>query len=195
MWKKVMYLTAGILALLVLVTGVVTAVNADDGPKGDGAPNVAFGPGGPGGQWGPGAPGVPSGGDMLGRVARILNIDKQKLDDAFKQAGAEMEQQRTNDMFASWVSAGKLKQEQADQYKTWLAAKPDGAPGFVPFDSTKSTGFLDRLLKDGRINQAQYDAHKAWISQKPNVELPKPERPAGVPSDNATRPFCPPGAR
>jgi hypothetical protein len=180
MWRKVLGLAAGMLALVLLITGIMTAVNADNANTGATAPaGVPFGPPSgphPGRGFGP-----PMGGDILEKVAAKLNIDKAKLDDAFKQVMLEEQQARQNDMFAKLVTDGKLTQEQADAYKTWLGAKPADLPGFPFAEAAKSTVRLDKLLADGKITQVQYDAYKAWIAQKPAVELPKPERPAGGP--------------
>jgi hypothetical protein len=176
MWKKVLGLAAGMLAVVLLITGIMTAVNADNGNTGATAPaGVPAGPP-PGRGFGP-----PMGGDMLEKVAAKLNIDKATLQDAFKQVILEEQQARQSDMFAGLVTGGKLTQEQADAYKAWLNAKPADLPGFPFFAAAKSTEMLDKLLADGKITPAQYDAYKAWVAQKPAVELPKPERPAGGP--------------
>ncbi|MCX6001869.1 MAG: hypothetical protein NTY79_04990 [Chloroflexi bacterium] len=181
MWKKVLGLAAGMLAVVLLITGIMTAVNADSANTGATAPaGVPSGPpsGPPAGR----GFGAPFGGDILGKVAAKLNIDKTTLENAFKQVMQEEQQARTDDRFAAWVKDGKLTQADADAYRAWLAAKPADVPGFPFFDSAKSTGMLDKLLKDGKITQAQVDAYKAWIAQKPNVELPKPEKSAGAPA-------------
>ena len=188
MWKKVLCLAVGILAIVVLISGVVASVNADsanttDTTKSGPPPGSPGGPGGPNGQ---------GDNEMMTRVAQILNIDKQKLTDAFRQAGSELAQTRMDEMFAKWVTDGKLTQAQADQYKAWLKAKPEGVPGFgMGFgDATKDTEMMSKMLTDGKITQDQYDAWKAWIAQKPAFELPKPEKPAGAPAgppcDNTT---------
>ena len=189
MWKKVIGLVAGMLAIVLLITGVMAAVNADDANTAAVVP-AGLPPGPPAGAPhgpppGPGF-GAPFRGDMLEKVAAKLNIDKSKLEDAFKQVMLEEQQARQNDMFARLVTDGKLTQEQADAYKSWLNAKPADLPGFPLFEGAKSTEMLDKLLADGKITQPQYDAYKAWVAQKPAVELPKPERPAGGPP-------CPPG--
>ena len=176
MWKKVLGLAAGMLAVVFLITGVMTAVNADSANNGVTAPAGAPSGPPPGRGFGPAM-----GGDMLEKVAAKLNIDKAKLEDAFKQVMLEEQQARTNDMFAAWVKDGKLTQEQSDAYKTWLAAKPADVPGCPFFGADKSTDMLDKLLKDGKVTQSQYDSYKAWVAQKPAVELPKPEKPAGGP--------------
>ncbi|MBN1691573.1 MAG: hypothetical protein JW901_11175 [Dehalococcoidia bacterium] len=148
--KKILYTITGILAAGLMMTGLATtAAYADDGQ----------------------AP--PARGKLLERVAQILNIDKQQVVEAFQQATAEARQIRLNNMLDKWVADGTLTQDQAAQYKAWLAAKPAGVPG--PF---VGQNIMDRLLENGRITQAQYDAWKTWQGWKPAFELPKPERPA-----------------
>jgi hypothetical protein len=193
MWKKVLGLGAVMLAVVLLITGIMTAVNADSANNGATAPDgVTDGPPAgppPGRGFGP-----PMGGVMLEKVAAKLNIDKATLEGAFKQVMLEEQQTRQNDMFAKLVTDGKLTQEQADAYKTWISAKPAGLPGFPCFGAAKSTEMLDKLLADAKITQTQYDAYKAWVAQKPAVELPKPQRPAGElsrPERPAGGPPCP----
>ena len=148
------YVLAGVLAVSVLLAGAVVAVNADDGQKVDGLRPV---------------------GKVLDRVAQILNIDKQKLIDAFKQAGGEVRQQGLNDRLDKWVADGKLTQDEANQYKTWLTAKPSGV--------VIAPQVMKDLLKNGKITQAQFDTWKAWWDTKPNIPLPKPDKP------NANKPL------
>jgi hypothetical protein len=106
---------------------------------------------------------------LLARVAQILNIDVQKLTDAFKQAVTEMRSERQNTGLQNLVTSGKLTQDQADQLKAWLDSRPD-----VPRVGPK---MLDELLKNGKITQAQYDAYQAWLAAKPDVPLPEPKAP------------------
>jgi hypothetical protein len=114
--------------------------------------------------------GIPRG-KILDRAAQLLNIDKQKLVEAFQQAGAEARQQQLTVMLDKWVTNGKLTQEQVNQYKAWMAAKPAGIPG--PFIGQAA---MDKLLQNGKITQSQYDAWKNWWSQKPGFDLPKPDK-------------------
>jgi hypothetical protein len=186
MWKKVLFLVAGILAVIVMITGAVASVNADDAKTaGTSTDASAPPPGGPPG--GHGFLGGPGNTEMLTRVAQILSIDEKTLESAFKQAQKEFEQKRMDEMFAKLVTDGKLTQTQADEYKAWLTSKPEGVPGFGFGDATKDNDIMSKLLADGKITQAQYDAWKAWIAAKPAIELPKPERPAHAPpSDNTS---------
>jgi Spy/CpxP family protein refolding chaperone len=102
---------------------------------------------------------------LLARVAQILNIDLQKLKDAFAQALTEMRTERQNTGLQNLVDKGTLTQEQADQLKAWLDSKPN-IPGVGPRN-------LDQALKDGKITQEQYDAYKAWLDAKPDIPLPQ----------------------
>jgi hypothetical protein len=141
------YVLAGVLAVSVLLSGAVVAVNADDGQKVDV---------------------LRPAGKILDRVAQILNIDKQKLIDAFRQAAGEVRQQGLTDRLDKWAANGQLTQGEADQYKSWLASKPDGV--------VIAPRAMDTLLKNGKITQAQWDGWKNWFDTKPNVPLPKPDK-------------------
>ncbi|OGO18458.1 MAG: hypothetical protein A2Z02_02295 [Chloroflexi bacterium RBG_16_48_7] len=145
--KIVLFIIAGVLVAGLLIAGITATVTYADN--------------------GPGA----AGGELLDRVAQLLNVDRQKLADAFKQAGTELRQDRMNNMFNKWVTDGKLTQDQANQYKAWLAAKPAGA-----FGPLMGLTVMDKLLKDGKITQAQYDSWKTWWNQKPGFDLPKPDK-------------------
>ncbi len=85
--------------------------------------------------------------DMLARVAQILGIDQQKLTDAFKQAQTEFEAQRLDKL----VQDGKITQEQADQLKTWEAARPDP--------------------------KADPQKFQEWLKSRPNIPFPEPPGP------------------
>ena len=164
MWRKVSFVVAGLLVAVLLITGV-TAMTHAASPTDYKVDRPPCG--------GPPFAGPRMDGAMLDRVAEILKIDKQQLTDAFKQASAEMRQKGIDDMFAKWVSEGKLTEDQATQYKAWMAAKPHVF--------CRDLQMADKLLKDGKITQDQYTAVKEWLDKKPNVELPKPERPANAP--------------
>src|SRR3990172_3289194 len=62
---------------------------------------------------------------LLARVAAILGIDQQKVEDAFAQAQREMRDEALDSCLKNVVDQGKITQEQADQYKSWWQARPD----------------------------------------------------------------------
>src|SRR4030042_345216 len=98
---------------------------------------------------------------LLARVAKILNIDLQKLKDAFKQAVTELRAEKQNTELQNLVTSGKLTQDQAAQLKAWFDSRPD-----IPGVNLRSLG---QMLKDGKITQQQYDAFKAWLAAKPDI--------------------------
>lgn len=142
------WLLAGALVAAVLLVGTVAAVNAEDLQQADGLKPL---------------------GKLLERVAQILNIDQQKLIDAFRQAAGELREEGLDTRLDKWVTDGTLTQEQADQYKSWLAAKPDGV--------VIAPQAMNTLLKNGKVTQAQWNAWKTWFDTKPDVPLPKPDKP------------------
>ncbi len=62
---------------------------------------------------------------LLARVAEILDIDQQVLEDAFTQAQSEMQTEALENYLQSLVEQDKITQEQADDYLGWWQARPD----------------------------------------------------------------------
>ena len=81
-----------------------------------------------------------TGNTLLARVATILGIDQQKLQDAFIQAGKDMRQEALDNRLKSLVEQGTITQAQADQYKTWLESRPDMPPGLGGLGQGKFRG-------------------------------------------------------
>jgi len=73
------------------------------------------------------------------RVAKTLGVDEAKVEDAMKQASREMEDEAIQKKLDNMVAQGVITKEQAEQYKQWYQARPEGvSPGF-PF--AKRGGF------------------------------------------------------
>lgn len=70
-------------------------------------------------------------GALLDKVCAIYEentgvaIDQEALREAFAQAQDEMRTEALDNYLQKLVEEGKLTQEQADQYKAWLEARPD----------------------------------------------------------------------
>jgi uncharacterized membrane protein len=62
-----------------------------------------------------------SGTSLLARVASILGIDQQKVEDAFAQAQKEIESEALDARLKTLLEEGTITQNQADQYKSWQA--------------------------------------------------------------------------
>jgi len=65
------------------------------------------------------------------RVAGILGLNESQVQDAFKQARAEMQDEALQTKLDKMVENGRLTQEEADEYKEWYDSRPDTlTPGF-----------------------------------------------------------------
>ena len=66
---------------------------------------------------------------LMAKVAQILGIDQQTLQNAFTQAQKEIQSEALSQRLANLVQQGKLTQEQADQYQQWWNSRPDVPAG------------------------------------------------------------------
>ena len=63
---------------------------------------------------------------LVSRVAQILGLDDQQVQDAFDQARMEMRDEAVRTKLDGLVEAGRLTQEQADEYYDWYQDMPSG---------------------------------------------------------------------
>ncbi len=100
-------------------------------------------------------------GTLIARVAEILGIDQQELENALKQAQTESREETLNARLQELIAEGTLTQEQANELKAWMEAKPD-VPMVPP-------GQLEEALDNGIITQEQVDQLKTWMEAKPDI--------------------------
>ncbi len=62
---------------------------------------------------------------LMARVAEILGIDQQDLEDAFQQAMQERMGEAREDRCQALIDEGVLTQEQADEMQEWFESRPD----------------------------------------------------------------------
>ena len=62
---------------------------------------------------------------LFARVADILGIEQQVVEDAFAQAQTEMRAEALDSWLQRMVDEGIMTEEEATRYKEWLEAKPD----------------------------------------------------------------------
>lgn len=70
---------------------------------------------------------------LIARVAAILGIDQQTVEDAVKQAKQDMQNEALDARLQAMVDSGKITAEQAQEYKDWWQARPqDVLPNVLP---------------------------------------------------------------
>jgi len=137
MWRRKKFIIIALLAVVVLVGSLAGVTFAQTGSASEG-----------------------SGKTLLARVATILGIDQQKVEDAFAQAQREMRDEALDNYLKDLVDQGKITQEQADQYKAWLQAKPDMTQ-------------YEQQLKDWQQARPSIPPElKKWQEARPDIPLP-----------------------
>src|SRR4030042_1796569 len=111
------------------------------------------------------------------RVAEILGIDQQEWEDALKQARTESAKGNLDARLQELIADGTLTQEQADELKTWLNARPDVPmvpPGKLDEALEKGT-ITQEQVDEGKITQEQLAAFKEWTQARPDMPKIRPE--------------------
>jgi hypothetical protein len=112
MWRSKKVIIIAVLAAVVLVgsiSGVALAQTGDEDNSRHGAKYEA----------------------LMDKVCAIYEentgtaIDAQELQEAFSQARSEMRDEALDEYLQGLVDEGQITQEEADQYKAWLEARPD----------------------------------------------------------------------
>ena len=72
---------------------------------------------------------------FVSRVAAILELDEDQVEDALTQAAKEMREEALKEKLDSMVAEGRITQDKADEYLEWVQSKPEGLnkgslPGF-----------------------------------------------------------------
>jgi hypothetical protein len=120
MWRSKKFIIVAVLAAVVLVGSIGGVVLAQNGNGDDSQPKAQQQA-------------------LLDKVCAIYEqntgtaINSEELQKAFDQARDEMRAEALDNHLQNLVEQGKITQEQADQYKAWLEAKPDVpilGPGF-----------------------------------------------------------------
>ncbi len=139
MWRRKKLIIVAILATAVLLVGSIGGVAlAQTGSTGD----------------------TTSGKTLLARVAAILGIDRQKVEDAFAQAQREMRDEALDTRLKNLVDQGKITQQQADQYKAWVKSRPD------------MSQYQQKLKEWQQARPAIPPEVKDWQNARPNIPLP-----------------------
>ena len=120
---------------------------------------------------------------ILVRVAEILGIEQDQVENAFEQATREHAEQKSADLLSKLVEMGQLTQEEADAYQEWLDARPEGVfPGYRGygawghgffgkghhgFGGQPDADSLSKLVEKGLLTQEGADAYQEWLEARP----------------------------
>jgi hypothetical protein len=83
-------------------------------------------------------------------VATILGLDETDVQDAFDQAGREMEDDALHRSLDRKVERGRLTQEQADEYEGWYQSRPESLSPRPSFRGFGHRGFFGGRMMGGR---------------------------------------------
>ena len=100
---------------------------------------------------------------FVSRVAEILGLEEQTVQDAFTQAKQEMMDESIESKLAAMVESGKLTQEQADEIQEWYDDKPDSIGSWYAHPK-----MLTAMVESGKLTQEQADEIQEWYDAKPD---------------------------
>ncbi len=136
MWRSKKLIVITLLATLVLVGSTAGIVLAQEN-GGDSQPKT-----------------------LLARVAEKLGLNQQELEDTFAEARSEMRAEALDRYLQNLVDQGRITQDEADQYKAWLQAKPDMEP------------FRQQLKEWQQARPGAPPELKEWQEARPDTPLP-----------------------
>ena len=105
---------------------------------------------------------------LVSRVAEILGLEEQTVQDAFDQARSELRDECLQKKLDAAVERGVLTQEQADELKAWYEDMPEGLPrGFRGGFWGGSEEKLAWAVEKGVLTQEQADELEGWYDARP----------------------------
>lgn len=118
------------------------------------------------------------------RVAEILGIEPEELQDAFEQAREEYRDDKIAERLANAVEEGIITQEEADEVMAWLDAMPEVLEGvgghktlgyFVKATASdeRIEAIVERLLNAEKITEDDVEPVTDWLSSAPTEALQK----------------------
>ena len=127
---------------------------------------------------------------FVDRVASILGIESETVQDAFDQASEEIATEKREEYVDALVEKDAVTQEEATELREWWSETPDAVPfrgshefggGYYSFGD-KSFGkfgfgsedhdisdWLDALVEKEMMTQEEADELQAWLSAAPDV--------------------------
>ncbi|MDA1296975.1 MAG: hypothetical protein O3B04_03100 [Chloroflexi bacterium] len=143
------------------------------------------------------------------RVAEILGIAPDELQDAVRQARDEQRDEQMAERLASAVEGGVISQLEADAVTAWLDAMPEALDGVAGYGRGNGVGHIagaaaseeqiaalvDRLVEAEKITEAEGSAVTAWLGDAPSEALSKLRPDHGERGERGERGHGPSGDR
>ena len=117
----------------------------------------------------PGGGGAVNG--LASRVAEILGLEEETVQNAFNQAIREHQNEHLQSMLDRLVEAERLTQDEADAVERWFQARPGVAvyvPGVLLWGEKALQRRLERLVGAGVITQEEANAVVEWYGGRPD---------------------------
>ena len=111
------------------------------------------------------------GNGLIARVAEILGLEEDTVQDAFDQARGEIHDEAIEKWLAAAVEKGALTQEQADSLQEWYDDRPEDLPRLFR-GGFRSEEKLDWAVEKGILTQEQADSLQEWYDDRPE-DLPE----------------------
>lgn len=116
-------------------------------------------------------------GRILARVAEIVGIAPEVLQDAFDTAVSEAVDERFSNKMDQLVADGTLTQDQAEEAMDWFASRPTRSEtgngrgilaATLATDNERVERLMNLMVDAGTITREQADALIAWHSERPD---------------------------
>ena len=117
---------------------------------------------------------------VMARVAEIIGVEPEELEDAFRTARDEQAEVRFNDRIDELMADKTLSEEQGDEAKAWFARRPakTGPVAIIlaiTADAERVERMLARMVEADVVTQPEADALAEWHTDRPAF-LPEPSR-------------------
>ena len=118
------------------------------------------------------------------RVAEILGIEPEELQDAFEQAREEHRDEHIAERLANAVEEGIITQEEADSIQAWLDSMPEvlegvGGPKTLGYfvkataSDERIEAIVERFLNADKITEDDVEPVTDWLSSAPTEAFQK----------------------
>ena len=106
---------------------------------------------------------------LFARMANILGLEEEQVQEAYEQARQEMRDERFEEMVGqrldALVESGRITQEQADELREWYASRPDSFWLTAGFDRSKDAGRHKGRIFEGRGHGSHMEQKRSMKSR------------------------------